>query len=405
MRELNPQIELQHQLAQQIFNALQGEVTEDIRQKCQGNANDRYFRSAKEGNSLKVNETLLPQFYNLCREVKEKLEFVGDIDYYITGTSDVNACAYFSNDEQRPHIIEVNSGLFKLMNEEELKYIIGHEIGHLINCDSMINNLFYFIYPDEEALEKCPEFLVKRVAFYGRLAELGADFYGYIANENLDACVTAVYKMASELDLAQMNVSIDTLIAENNQRLDYFLKEGGITDGSHPVNPIRIRALELFATAKTQAAFNRGMNDLVWALQKLQYDALDNAIADYIAAAGIFISQMDGKRDKNEEDFIIRELAAYSLSPYKDLKRVEKGDVVNTLNTAIKNILEMAPDLKGELFNYFVNMAFADGELNEKELALIYDFGDKLGYHESEIAEFLCNKIRKEFVPSVSALK
>ena len=238
MRELNPQIELQHQLAQQIFNALQGEVTEDIRQKCQGNANDRYFRSAKEGNSLKVNETLLPQFYNLCREVKEKLEFVGDIDFYITGTSDVNACAYFSNDEQRPHIIEVNSGLFKLMNEEELKYIIGHEIGHLINCDSMINNLFYFIYPDEEALEKCPEFLVKRVAFYGRLAELGADFYGYIANENLDACVTAVYKMASELDLAQMNVSIDTLIAENNQRLDYFLKEGGVTDGSHPVNPI-----------------------------------------------------------------------------------------------------------------------------------------------------------------------
>ena len=405
MRELNPQIELQHQLAQQIFNALQGEVTEDIRQKCQGNANDRYFRSAKEGNSLKVNETLLPQFYNLCREVKEKLEFVGDIDFYITGTSDVNACAYFSNDEQRPHIIEVNSGLFKLMNEEELKYIIGHEIGHLINCDSMINNLFYFIYPDEEALEKCPEFLVKRVAFYGRLAELGADFYGYIANENLDACVTAVYKMASELDLAQMNVSIDTLIAENNPRLDYFLKEGGVTDGSHPVNPIRIRALELFATAKTQAAFNRGMNDLVWALQKLQYDALDNAIADYIAAAGIFISQMDGKRDKNEEEFIIRELAAYSLSPYKDLKRVEKGDVVNTLNTAIKNILEMAPDLKGELFNYFVNMAFADGELNEKELALIYDFGDKLGYHESEIAEFLCNKIRKEFVPSVSALK
>ena len=405
MRELNPQIELQHQLAQQIFNALQGEVTEDIRQKCQGNANDRYFRSAKEGNSLKVNETLLPQFYNLCREVKEKLEFVGDIDFYITGTSDVNACAYFSNDEQRPHIIEVNSGLFKLMNEEELKYIIGHEIGHLINCDSMINNLFYFIYPDEEALEKCPEFLVKRVAFYNRLAELGADFYGYIANENLDACVTAVYKMASELDLAQMNVSIDTLIAENNQRLDYFLKEGGVTDGSHPVNPIRIRALELFATAKTQAAFNRGMNDLVWALQKLQYDALDNAIADYIAAAGIFISQMDGKRDKNEEEFIIRELAAYSLSPYKDLKRVEKGDVINTLNTAIKDILEMAPDLRSELLKYFVNMAFADGELSDKELELIFDFGDKLGYHEGEIAEFLCNKIRKEFVPSVSALK
>ena len=63
MRELNPQIELQHQLAQQIFNALQGEVTEDIRQKCQGNANDRYFRSAKEGNSLKVKNRVI-SFYS-----------------------------------------------------------------------------------------------------------------------------------------------------------------------------------------------------------------------------------------------------------------------------------------------------------------------------------------------------
>ena len=36
----------------------------------------------------------------------------------------------------------------------------------------------------------------------------------------------------------------------------------------------------------------------------------------------------------------------------------------------------MAPDLKSELLNYFVNMAFADGILDEKELALIYDFGD-----------------------------
>ena len=405
MRELNPQIELQHSLAQQIFNALQGEVTEDIRQKCQGSVNDIYFRSAKEGNSLKVNETLLPDFYHLCHEVKDILEFVGDIDFYITGTSDVNACAYYSRDDQRPHIIEVNSGLFKLMNQEELKYIIGHEIGHLINADSIIDRLFFFIYPDEESQEKCPEFLKKRVAFYSRLAELGADFYGYLANENLDACVTAIFKMASELDLAQMNVSIDTLISENNQRLDYFLKEGGITDGSHPVNPIRVRALELFATAKTQTAFNRGMNELLHVLQKLQYDALDNAIADYIAAAGIFLSQMDGKRDKTEEEFIIRELAAYSLSPYKDLKRIEKSDVIATLNNSIKDILEMAPDLRSELFKYFISIAFADGELDDKELSLIYDFGNKLGYHESEIAEILCGKIRKEFIPSVSALK
>ena len=58
-----------------------------------------------------------------------------------------------------------------------------------------------------------------------------------------------------------------------------------------------------------------------------------------------------------------------------------------------------------KLLKYFVNIAFADGILDEKELELIYDFGDKLGYAESEIAEFLGNKVRKEFRPNVSALK
>ena len=50
-------------------------------------------------------------------------------------------------------------------------------------------------------------------------------------------------------------------------------------------------------------------------------------------------------------------------------------------------------------------MAFADGILDEKELSLIYDFGDKLGYAASEIAEFLGVKVRKEFKPNVAALK
>ena len=97
--------------------------------------------------------------------------------------------------------------------------------------------------------------------------------------------------------------------------------------------------------------------------------------------------------------------SASKLFPYKELKRVEKGDLISTLNNAIKNILEMAPDLKSELLNYFVNMAFADGILDEKELTLIFDFGDKLGYAESEISEFMRNKVRKEFKPCVGALK
>ena len=404
MRELNPQIGLHAELGRQIFSALQGSVTEEIRQNCMGNAGDVYFRSIREGNSLKVNDTLLPQFYSLCEEVKAKLDFVGEIDFYITGESSVNACAYFSNNEKWPHIIEINSGLFNLMNEEELKYVIGHEIGHLINRDSIIGNLVHFVYPDDEAMEKCPTFLKKRIELFDQLAELSADFFGYLANENLDSCVTAMYKMASGLLLEKMNVSINALLKENSNRLDFFLNDCGISDGEHPVIPIRVRAMELFAKTKTQAAFNRGMEELVKVLQKFLYDELDYALADFVAAAGIVVAGIDKKRDKNEEEYILKQLAAFCLYPKKQLKKTEKEDVVKVLNEAVADILKMAPDMSSLLLNYFIDVAYADGTLEERELDLILDFGRKLGFPDSEIAKALGTKVREDLVPQASAL-
>lgn len=405
MRELDPKIDLQLLLGNQILNVLQGGVIEGIRKNCEGNSADVGFRSMREGNSLKVQETLLPQFYALCEEVKTKLGFENPIDFYITGNSEVNACAFYSDDEERPHIVEINSGLFNLMNEEEIKYVVGHEIGHLINCDSIISGIFHFIYPDEDALKRCPGFLLGRYKLYNQLAELSADRYGYMANENFDACVTAIYKMASGLYLEKMDVSIKTLMEENNRRLEYFLKEGGVSEGTHPVNPIRIRALELFAKEKTQSGLNRGMDELVNILQDFLYSELDYALADFVAAASIIMTQIDGKRDKNEEEVILAEMADFCLFPHKVLKQTEKGDVMKIFNESIAKVMELAPYKNIDLLTYYINVAFADGIIDEKEIELIYDLGKKVGLPEGAIAIELGKKVQKDFRPLASALK
>ena len=119
----------------------------------------------------------------------------------------------------------------------------------------------------------------------------------------------------------------------------------------------------------------------------------------------LFIAQMDSKRDKNEEEFILKQLGAFSLFPHKDLKKVEKGDVVKTLNESVAVILEKAPHMRSNLLRYFIDAAFADGDLDKKELALICDFGLKLGFPESEISKALGMKIQEDFCPKASALK
>jgi hypothetical protein len=116
MRKLDPKIEWQMVLGQQIMNVLQGPKIESIRHQCEGNIHAMNFRSIKEGTSFKVSKKLLPQFYALCEEVKEKLDYKEPIDFYITGHSEINACAAFSYDENYPHMVEIYSGAYNLLS-------------------------------------------------------------------------------------------------------------------------------------------------------------------------------------------------------------------------------------------------------------------------------------------------
>jgi tellurite resistance protein len=275
----------------------------------------------------------------------------------------------------------------------------------LINGDAIISDVFNFIYPDEEAKNDCPEFLEKRINLYNQLAELGADRYGYMANENLDACVTAIFKTASGLLLDKMNVSIEALINENANRLNYFLKDGGISEGTHPVNPIRIHALELFANAKTQTSLNRGMGEMIDILQTFWLEPIDIYLTDFVAAASIIVSRMDGRVDKYEEECIIDELGKFSLQPYKDLKRVEKGDVMKIFNDSVDKVLEMDPDMNEGLLRYFITVVFADGILDENEIELIFDFGRKIGFSDGDIARAVGIRLREDFTPRATVLK
>ena len=61
--------------------------------------------------------------------------------------------------------------------------------------------------------------------------------------------------------------------------------------------------------------------------------------------------------------------------------------------------------MRSNLLRYFIDVAFADNELGEEELKLIYNFGDKIGFPQSEIARALGIKIREDFKLLASALK
>lgn len=401
-RVLQPIIQLEKALAAQIFNALQGDVVHFILKKAQDTTDDDYWRSRMEGHCMKADKILLGHFYRLCHEVKERLGFDEPVDFYVTGDSSINAFSIAAEDGEHPHIVNVNSELFNLMSEDELKFVIGHELGHLINQDTALRRLINFVYPPQQT--QIPITLQYKIHLHDNLAELVADRYGYIACGNLNACVTAFFKMASGLDLKKMQVSIEELLADNSKHLDYFLKGGGMSHYDHPVNPIRVQAIHLFATAKNQEELEKGMDELIQILLKVGNNPLDEPMSIFVATAGIITANIDGNVTKEEYEHIVRTLSGNKIFPKSFLESILKADVNKLFEGSINAILGINPGLKPNLLEYIISIVLSDREIGEKEVSFVYNIGKGLGLSVKEISILFASMIQRNFNPSLDAI-
>ena len=82
-------------------------------------------------NTVKLNKVIAPRLYDLCAEIQEFFGYKEPIDFYLYATSEVNAFS-INGFGIVPHIICFTSSLIQQLNDDELRFVIGHEIGHLI---------------------------------------------------------------------------------------------------------------------------------------------------------------------------------------------------------------------------------------------------------------------------------
>ena len=398
----DPAIPLERELGKQIYGALQGSVVEQIIKTAQDDTADDYWRSRMEGHCMKVDKDLLPEFNALCEEVKDRLEVKDPVDFYVTGDSTLNAFSVAAEEEGKPHIVNINSALFDLMDEDELRFVIGHELGHLINKDTALKRLIYFVFPPDST--QAPITLEYKIRLHDQLAELVADRYGYLACGKLNSCVTAFFKLASGLDLGKMNVSMEALLADNRKRLDYFLKDKGLSSYDHPVNPIRVQAIHLFATAKKEKELEEGMDELIGILLKVGNSPMDQDLSVFFASAGLIVSNADGKITEKEVDQIIQTLAGLQIFPKRFLDAIAEANVPELFRQSVQNILSKDPGMRDILLTYMISLVLSDKEIAQEEVDFIFAFGKEIGFSDKETSVKFAEMIQRNYVPSLEAI-
>ena len=210
--------------------------------------------------------------------------------------------------------------------------------------------------------------------------------------------------MSSGLDLAKMNVSIDALLEDNRKRLDYFLKGKGLSRYDHPVNPIRVQAINLFATAKDDEALEDGMDELISILLKVGNGPLDEDLSVFIASAGLIVANADDKVTDKEIEHIILNLAGLQIFPKRFLDAIARADVGKLFTQSVQNILKQNPGMRDGILEYMMSLVLSDKEIAKDEIGLIYGFGNDIGFTDKEISVKFAGMIQRNYVPSLESI-
>lgn len=214
---------------------------------------ERFYRVERVSGNLRVSERQFPSLYRDLRRMAEVLDLPELPTLFLDSNPVINAFAMGIED----YYILVTTGIIELMTEEELRAVIGHELGH-IKCQhmlymTMVNILTQFgtvildrLLPNVAQVAS----LAIQLALleWYRKAEFSCDRAALLATQDPDVVCSALTKLAgwssdvpAEFDLDEVKRQ-----AQDYQELgadsimDKVIKVAILMQQTHPFPVVRV---------------------------------------------------------------------------------------------------------------------------------------------------------------------
>ena len=185
-------------------------------------------------NSMLINPLVTPVISKSVENVINRLQIPHDaVKAYVYASSDIQAECHAGDDVDC--IIRLSSGLIDILEDKEIEFVIGHEIGHFIYAHGLA-----IASNRSESLE----FSIQQ-----RAQEISADRIGLLASESLDASIRAMMKTISGLTTKYLKFNIAAFLSQLSNTAKY--KSQISINSSHPSWLIRCRALLWFSMSET----------------------------------------------------------------------------------------------------------------------------------------------------------
>lgn len=192
------------------------------------------------GTNFHVTKDACPDLFNLAKDVTDTLDMTKLPDLYMQQGYYINA---YTTGHQGDAYIVVSTGAVDKLTEEELKFVIGHETGHIKS-----GHVLYHVMAAQlgqiiqaSGIPIVATILGPALLYWNRMSEFTADRAGLLACQDLNVALSAIMKMSGLPEKYYNKASIEGFMKQAKEfDIDYsnlpdtILKFLDVWDNDHP---------------------------------------------------------------------------------------------------------------------------------------------------------------------------
>ena len=362
--------------------------------------------------ALKLNSRFYPQITSILEECKKILGFDEKIKIFSIPSPFYNA---FCFKDPSGYTIGLHSGLIEAFSEQELAFVIGHEIGHLMFDHTELPMPLIATIRDRSG-NIVPLKIALELFIWSRSAEVSADRAGLLACGSLNAAINSLFKLTSGLnaDVKLENIEsyllqIDALNFNPSSRKEFEREDPSIDCfQTHPASPIRIRALinaarsDIFKKYRSQLPLSSLDMGTILSLQELDQlvfkdleimeptylegsDENSKILKELFLYASTVVANADGKFKKSESE---AQKALLGSSLVEQIENQSSENIKKRLNSLIDEVNGLNESSQiPKLIIHLIVISTADGILHEEEILQIEKIACKLKIEPSFVTQ------------------
>jgi Zn-dependent protease with chaperone function len=222
---------------------------DEVLKKIYGFLGERGVRLLFQADAVRVGPTQFPRIHQLYTDVLTTLDWEVRPELFVSQTPFANAGAFGMD---KPFIV-INSGAVKLLDDDEMRSLLGHELGHVMSGHALYHTLLVLLL--NVSLSALPflagiAILPIQLALleWFRKSELSSDRAGLLATQDPVASLRMNLKFAGGGNMEQMDLNAFLVQAkefeEGGGAVVRVFKILGVLMRTHPFNTVRAAELQ-----------------------------------------------------------------------------------------------------------------------------------------------------------------